>query len=102
MHRFARVVTVTHVQPLGRPPPPRKGFGQAATLCILRLVPQGDAIPFQENEFMVDTPKKAPTPKDSGTAKRRLTDQTPLNNEEEDDGPTTTWTGHVPKDILSD
>lgn len=51
---------------------------------------------------MVDTPKKAPTQKDTGTAKRRLTDQSPLRNEEEDDRPTTTWTGHVPKDKLYD
>ena len=51
---------------------------------------------------MGDTPKKAPTTKDTGTAKRRLTDQSPLKNEEEDDGPMTTWGGHVPKDILSD
>lgn len=51
---------------------------------------------------MVDTPKKAPTTKDTGTAKPRLTEQSPLKNEEEDDPPTTTWTGHVPKDILSD
>ena len=52
---------------------------------------------------MADTPKKRPD--DARRTPRKPTDLgggPRANEEEEDDGPMGTWTGHVPRDVISD